>query len=238
MTINTARRAAVCMAALGMIASLSPAQSKVTRDELKSRFEQRYPRLSQLERAGEVGETWQGFVAAVTEGGVASDVRRVIEDENRDRQTLYAIIAEDVRADTEPSRRSEITAEVIAFRNARRNFENAGEREQLRVAEKTWVTKKERPWLLNLLDMLGEGKIGETSTGSVEAVTEAYARDSRVQKVVDQENRARRERDERLAAAEGITVERVGERQAQRYFESARPGVYLKRDGRWTRKRG
>ncbi|MCH6550882.1 MAG: serine hydroxymethyltransferase [Planctomycetes bacterium] len=55
---------------------------------------------------------------------------------------------------------SEIAPQVIAERNASRNFERASSTALLRVAEGIWVTKKDRPWLLRLQELEAQGRIG------------------------------------------------------------------------------
>ena len=78
-----------------------------------------------------------------------------------------------------------------------------------------------------------EGKIGETSAGFVEAVKDA---DAALSKLIDAENADRRALYEIIAKEENVPVEVVAQRAAQRNFERARPGEYLKHNGVWRQK--
>jgi uncharacterized protein YdbL (DUF1318 family) len=81
-----------------------------------------------------------------------------------------------------------------------------------------------------------EGKLGETSEGLVEPVKDA-AVDPALQKLVDEENRDRRELYQILAKETNTDPSLVARRAATRNFERARPGEWLKRDGTWEQKK-
>ncbi|MBI1369260.1 MAG: DUF1318 domain-containing protein [Planctomycetes bacterium] len=101
-----------------------------TMDELKARFAQRYPKLMEAKNAGQVGETYQGFVEAV--GDVDGATAKLIADENADRTELYALIAKE--QDTTPDK--------VAERNALRNFSNAASGHYLKGRDGKWIKKK------------------------------------------------------------------------------------------------
>ena len=87
-----------------------------------------------------------------------------------------------------------------------------------------------------LLKLKGEGKIGETWDGYVEAVKKEYLSEKRVRTVIDEENRDRRELYTLLAAQQNVPPEAVAQRNAARVAEKALPGHYLKeKDGTWRR---
>jgi len=231
--------ASLCaLLALSLLVGAAAAQDP-SRAELKRRFEARYPQLAQLEAAGTVGETWEGFVAAVEPGSEDDEaVRKLLREENADRTTLYRLLAGEVREDLDDAKRKKVTPETIAERNAWRNFERAADTERLRVAETIWVTKRERPWLLRLLEHEDRGRIGETLGGRVAAVSPEHARDAEIARMVERENAARREAEERLARAEGVAPEEIAKRRAALRFKSAHRGVALQGpDGRWAPKR-
>ncbi len=80
------------------------------------------------------------------------------------------------------------------------------------------------------------GVIGETFGGYVEAVDKKAA-DKAAEKLVDEENQDRTELYDLIARKEGVTREKVAERNARRVFEKAKPGEYLKgSDGKWKKK--
>jgi uncharacterized protein YdbL (DUF1318 family) len=226
------------MVVLSLLGGTAAAQSP-GKDELQKRFEQRYARLVQLKQAGEIGETWRGYVAAVDRASEGREsVRTMLEEENRDRKLLYAILAEELKAHLEEPSRAMMTPQVVAERNAVRNFEKAKESEPVCVAEGAWTTRKDRPWLLRLLELESKGQVGETSAGYVDAVRPEHGRNTEVKRIIDQENAARRERYEKLAQQQGVTVESVSREEARRYAKWAHRGVLVQNaDGAWEKKK-
>ena len=81
----------------------------------------------------------------------------------------------------------------------------------------------------------GDGKIGETSRGFLEAVKGADV-DRETSRLMDDDNRDRRELYKLIAEDEGVDADLVARRAAKRNFEKARKGEYLKRDSEWVRK--
>jgi uncharacterized protein YdbL (DUF1318 family) len=233
--MNTQRSILANAFLLVVLLCAAPATGQADRDQLKHRFEERYPRLVQLKQAGRVGETWGGFLDVV-EPRFRDDesVKTLVEEENRDRRALYALLAEELKAQLEEPERSKMTPQVAAERNAWRTCEKASDTEKLGVAEGIWVTKKDRPWLLQLLDLESKGQVGETMAGYVAAVR-GDARDATLKSVVDRENQARRKLYESLAQARRAPVETVAREHAQRYYKSAHIGVQLQKpDGSWA----
>lgn len=96
---------------------------------LKESFKQRYPALQELKTSGKIGETSAGWVEAV-KGGADAKVNAVIAAENADRKTLYAALAV----------QQGIAAELVAQRNANRNFEKAAKGEWLK-SDGAWKQK-------------------------------------------------------------------------------------------------
>jgi uncharacterized protein YdbL (DUF1318 family) len=89
--------------------------------ELRARFEQRFQQLKQIKRAGKIGETSSGLVEAV-KGDLQDKEKSLVDDENADRTELYALIA----------KQEGVSPQVVAERNAKRNFERAGDDEYLK----------------------------------------------------------------------------------------------------------
>jgi uncharacterized protein YdbL (DUF1318 family) len=235
--MNAHRSIVVHAVLAAALLAAAPAAGQDSREALKQRFEERYPALVDLKRAGKVGETWEGFLDAV-EPRFREDpaVRAMLDGENRDRTALYALLAEDLRAGLQEPERSRMSPRVAAERNAWRSFERAGGTEKLRVAEGTWVTKSERPWLLQLLEAQGKGRLGETAAGFV-AVVRPDAGDAALERIADRENEARRRTYDALARSRQQPVEAIAREQAKRYFRSAHLGVPLQHpDGRWAPK--
>jgi uncharacterized protein len=77
------------------------------------------------------------------------------------------------------------------------------------------------------------GKIGETSDGFLDEVNDG---DRAIKKLVDDENTDRKELYKLLAEDQGIDSDQVAHRAAQRNFERAKKGEFLKDNGHWRQK--
>jgi uncharacterized protein YdbL (DUF1318 family) len=117
--------ATVLIALLAFASFASAAESK---EELQKRFKQRLPEINKLKAEGVVGETSEGYLDFVSER--SSKASELVNEENGDRRNLYAIIADETGA----------TVEVVAKRNAKRNFESAKPGEYLKEGGK-WRKK-------------------------------------------------------------------------------------------------
>jgi len=85
-----------------------------------------------------------------------------------------------------------------------------------------------------LVDLKSAGKIGETFSGFVDWVKDD---DSASAKLIKDENTDRQTLYQIIAEKEKTTAKLVGERNARRNFDKAKPGEYLKgKDGNWTQK--
>ena len=78
-----------------------------------------------------------------------------------------------------------------------------------------------------------EGKVGETDQGFIEAVKSA---DGAMSQLIEQENVDRRALYDLIAKEESITVDVVAKRAAQRNFQKAKQGEFLKQNGAWKQK--
>lgn len=125
-------------------ASFSFAQgSSAELNELKQRFKDRHPVLTQLNREGKVGETYLGLAEVVKPeyNGQKADpddktsptIAAFVQTENNDRNRLYQLLAE----------RSKTTPQKVAERDAIRRFEKAEPNEMLKPEGLGWMTKRE-----------------------------------------------------------------------------------------------
>lgn len=123
-----------------LLLAVSPASAD-RMQELKDRFQARYPTLVQLKNAGKVGETTKGLVDVVNAAYGSEKVNEkytigsFVAEENTDRQALYGIIAQQQKT----------TPDLVAGRAAKRNFERAEPNEYLKLDNGTWVQKKNLP---------------------------------------------------------------------------------------------
>lgn len=224
------------MTALAMLALLAAMPSTATafdtRAELKARFEQRYPQLNKLKAAGSVGETAAGYVDPIDDVLLDEAGANLVKAENADRRKLYDLIADEVT----PS--GKIPAAVVAQRNAKRNFEKAGADEYLRLDAGYWIQKKDAGRSAKVERLKKEGKVGESASGYLEAVTEAHAMDSQVKDIISQERQSRQLLYERIAKArKSGSADAVAREWGEEILKHVAPGeFYRTSDGRWLQK--
>ena len=84
-----------------------------------------------------------------------------------------------------------------------------------------------------IAELKKSGKIGETSEGYLDFV---QAREGKASDLVNDENADRRKLYDLIAKKHGTDAASVAKRAAQRNFEKAKPGEFLKEDGRWRKK--
>lgn len=88
-----------------------------------------------------------------------------------------------------------------------------------------------------ILDFKKDGKVGETTTGIIEAVKSDYLSDKTLAKLIEDENADRKELYKLIAAEEKTTTDQVARAAAIRNFQKAKAGEYLKAaDGTWKKK--
>ena len=110
----------------------TPAMGAPSEQELKKKFEERYPAIRELKQKGVVGETDQGYLDFVKSGDKDQDAAKLVKDENADRELLYVLIAAKEKVDPE----------IVAKRAAKRNFDRARDGEYLKEDGK-WKKKGE-----------------------------------------------------------------------------------------------
>jgi uncharacterized protein YdbL (DUF1318 family) len=116
---------------LTVLPSAAPGQSKA---ELRESMKERYPQLQKLRDQGKIGETYRGYVEAVTRPAVKDkEIQTLIKAENADRRSLYDIIAQDVGT----------TPEAVGRINAQRILEEAGPEMFYKTSEGAWTQKKD-----------------------------------------------------------------------------------------------
>jgi uncharacterized protein len=116
------------------LAALLPSSTLAAdrQEELRERFKNRLPQLREAKSAGNIGETFGGFVEAVEGKSIDEKIKKVVEEENADRRELYKLIAE----------KEKTTEQKVAERNAFRNFEKAESGEMLKDKDGKWRKKK------------------------------------------------------------------------------------------------
>jgi uncharacterized protein YdbL (DUF1318 family) len=131
--MNTTPRSFIAsLLALAMLLPAARATAATREEELRKSFEQRYPQLAELKKAGTIGETYEGYVALVDERSKDEEAKAVVEAENTERKELYKLIAE----------KEGTTREKVAERNAKRAFEKAKPGEYLKGPDGKWKKKE------------------------------------------------------------------------------------------------
>lgn len=97
---------------------------------VRARMEQRLPALDALKARGVVGENNQGFVESRSDGDAGA--AKLVADENQDRATVYANIAEKTGS----------TAERVGHARARKIAENSAPGVWLQAPDGSWYRKK------------------------------------------------------------------------------------------------
>ncbi|MCM2275566.1 MAG: YdbL family protein [Candidatus Didemnitutus sp.] len=87
----------VCAALFALTAAAPVAQAQ-SAAELRNKMAQRLPQLDDLKAKGAIGENNRGFVEV---RAAAPSADRVVSDENRDREAVYALIAKETGATPE-----------------------------------------------------------------------------------------------------------------------------------------
>jgi uncharacterized protein YdbL (DUF1318 family) len=81
-----------------------------------------------------------------------------------------------------------------------------------------------------------DGKVGENLDGMLEAVDRKDLSDRKLANLIDDENADRKELYRIIADEEKTDPDKVAQRMAQRNYDRARPGEYLKdRNGKWKK---
>ena len=98
-------------------------------DDIKTRMKKRLPVLKELKAKGIVGEDNKGYVQFV---GAKKEKADVIAAENKDRKTVYAVIA----------KQQGTTAELVGKRRAMQIAKKANPGEWVQDASGKWLQKK------------------------------------------------------------------------------------------------
>lgn len=107
-----------------------PALQANNAETIKQNMIKRRPQIQELKRKGLIGENHEGYLAVVEKSLPAAD-QNVVDEENRDRKTVYEAIAKQQGSD----------ARTVGQLRAKRIFEQAGSGEYLKSEGGTWKQK-------------------------------------------------------------------------------------------------
>jgi uncharacterized protein YdbL (DUF1318 family) len=132
-TMSCNRRLFISLAALTLLLGFAPATARADREsELQERFKRRLNDLRDAKAAGNIGETFGGFVEPVEGKSLDDKQKKLVEEETADRRELYKLIAE----------KEKTTEAKVAERAGARNFQRAKSGEYLKDKDGKWKRKK------------------------------------------------------------------------------------------------
>ncbi len=102
------------------------------KSDLQARFMERLAPINQLKRDGKVGETFDGLVEAVRNVVLEKDQKKLVDDENADRNLLYRLIADEEAT----------TVGKVAERNALRQYKNGKKGDWFKLKDGQWKQKE------------------------------------------------------------------------------------------------
>jgi uncharacterized protein YdbL (DUF1318 family) len=207
------------LAGAGFAASAETAGAQDDMRDLKQRFEARYRQVVKAKSEGKVGETFEGYLAPLAEKILDddADLAALVEVENNDREKLYELLARDVKDEVDEPAREKVTPEIVAERNAKRNFRNAKDSEFLRMQDGVWVQKKDERSYEEVLKLKEEGALSEREDGSL-ALNEG---DEGAHRIVENENDRRRQMYEEIARTAESTEDKIAREHAEEHRERA-----------------
>ena len=121
-----------CVLTLLPVVMISSAQD--TKEDVKIRMKDRFPKINELKESGKIGETPLGFAEAINKEFAADkEISKLLAAENADRKLLYGIIAKE----------SETSVEEVGMANAKRYFQKASDSDYFKTQTGEWKQKKD-----------------------------------------------------------------------------------------------
>ncbi len=129
--IGTKKILTVCCVLFFMLCALHTAQAQ-DKQKVTQSMQERYSKLLQAKDQGLVGEAWNGLVSVVRDN-VPQNIQDLVEAENKDRRTLFQIVAKETGA----------SVQEVARQNRIRMYRLAKDEHFLQDQNRNWVRKKE-----------------------------------------------------------------------------------------------
>jgi uncharacterized protein YdbL (DUF1318 family) len=121
----------LCAAILVGLVSVAHADTK---DQITDRMAKRLDAIKKAKADGKIGETFDGLVGAVKAQFLSDKtLKKLVEDENADRQDFYKLAAKEAGT----------TPEKFALSAGKRNFKAAKPEEWLKPKDGKWIQKKD-----------------------------------------------------------------------------------------------
>lgn len=228
-------RALVAMLLLAAGLGAAEVQADDELAEIRERFEARYRELFELKLEGKIGEAYTGYIQFVAEVYRDGPISKLVNEENTDRKLFYYLLANELREKASGDEKKKISSEVVARRNAVRNFESAKPDEFLKMPDGVWIRKRDETAYKKILALKEDGEIGETTTGLLAVRTES----PEAQAAVERENERRRVFYQHIADIAEEPVGSIAARYAREHFREASSSAWLyqvNRD-RWVQAR-
>ncbi len=204
-----------CFAASGSMVM----ESQDEKGDLNARFQERYRPLMKYKDEGRVGETFEGYVAALTETFLDdAELASFIDAENDDRERLYELLAGEVKDEVQEPSREQVTPEIVAERNAKRSFRNAKNDHFLRMQDGVWVQKADEQSYEKILELKEKDGAEEKDDGYLEATGD----EAETEREVDEENDRRRGMYEDIAEEAEVSTDDIAREHGEAHMKAAR----------------
>jgi uncharacterized protein len=126
--------AILLLAVFGALFITTPAMAQDTRASVEARIKDRFSKLEKYRDAGKIGEAFDGTLQYVNDANSSDGtLKGLVDQENADRKTLFAIIAKEEGGKVED----------VATTYARRLFELAKGEHYLKGKNGKWVKKSD-----------------------------------------------------------------------------------------------
>jgi len=120
------------LTAVTVLTCIAPWSSGAGAADLKSRMLKRAPKLAELKEQKLIGENMKGLLEVIDATKVNVEAKQLVDDENRDRSTIYQMIA----------KRQSSTAAKVGAQRARAIYSKAVGGVLLQREDGTWYAKK------------------------------------------------------------------------------------------------
>ena len=120
---------ALSIAAFALVFAVPQALSADDAATIKKNMADRKPKIEALKKAGSIGENKTGYLEAMKDAKLEEADKKLVEDENKDRKTVYAAIA----------KKEGSTVDKVGELRAKKIHSNAKEGEYIQGEDGKWV---------------------------------------------------------------------------------------------------
>lgn len=126
------KRREILLLAIACLVMGAVAGQAQTRDQVVESMKARFPELTEAKNRGQVGEAWSGL-AGLVDSSAPDAVKQMVENENRDRRSLFQMIARETGS----------SLEEVARQNRIRMYRLADDHHFVQDSNRRWVRRKD-----------------------------------------------------------------------------------------------